>query len=120
MKMCEILQDIVLIEEFPPSWSDYRTQLKHKKEDLTLQELISHMRTKEANRLKDKMDSLSLNFSKANLVEFVVPTNRARYKGKGKNNKKSSYAKQQKKFSNKIQKPKGLCYVCGKAGHKAY
>jgi len=43
MKMCEILQANVLIEKFPPSWSDYRNHLKHKKKDLMLQELISHM-----------------------------------------------------------------------------
>ena len=36
------------------------------------------MRTEEANRLKDKMDSLFLNCSKANLIESVVPTNRDR------------------------------------------
>ncbi|KAA0049696.1 ty1-copia retrotransposon protein [Cucumis melo var. makuwa] len=54
MKMCEILQENVLLEKFPPSWNDYRSHLKHKKKDLKLQELISHMRTEEANRLKDK------------------------------------------------------------------
>jgi len=36
MQMCEILQAKVLIENFPPSWSDYRNHLKHKKKDLTL------------------------------------------------------------------------------------
>ncbi|KAA0042080.1 ty1-copia retrotransposon protein [Cucumis melo var. makuwa] len=54
MKMCEILQANVLLEKFPPSWNHYRNHLKHKKKDLKLQELISHMRTEEANRLKDK------------------------------------------------------------------
>ena len=49
MKMCEILQANVLIKKIPPSWSDYRNHLKHKKKDLTLQESISHMRTKETN-----------------------------------------------------------------------
>ncbi|XP_060190419.1 uncharacterized protein LOC132619578 [Lycium barbarum] len=34
MKMCEILQDNVLLEKFPLSWSDYRNQLKHKKKNL--------------------------------------------------------------------------------------
>jgi len=52
------------------------------------------VRTKEANRLKDKMDSLSLNCSKANLVEFALPTNRDRFKGKGKKNQKPNYTKQ--------------------------
>ncbi|XP_038889290.1 uncharacterized protein LOC120079196 [Benincasa hispida] len=54
MKMCEILQENVLLEKFLPSLSDYRNHLKHKKKDLTLQELIIHMRTKEANRQNDK------------------------------------------------------------------
>ncbi|XP_019230055.1 PREDICTED: uncharacterized protein LOC109211017 [Nicotiana attenuata] len=68
MEMCEILQANVLLQMFPPSWSNYRYQLKHKKKNFTLQELISHTRTEEANRLKDveserlkdKMKSLSL------------------------------------------------------------
>lgn len=94
MKMCEILRANVLIEKFLPSWSDYRNQLKYKKKNLALQELINHLRTEEANRLKDKMNSLSLNSSYVNLIESVVPTNRDKYKGKHKKNQKSSYAKQ--------------------------
>ncbi|KAA0041578.1 ty1-copia retrotransposon protein [Cucumis melo var. makuwa] len=54
MKMCKILQANVLLEKFPPSWNDYHNHLKHKKKDLKLPELISHMYTEEANRLKDK------------------------------------------------------------------
>ncbi|KAK4718279.1 hypothetical protein R3W88_016617 [Solanum pinnatisectum] len=66
MKICEIFQANVLLEKFPPAWSDYRNQLKHKKKNLTLQEIISHMKTEEANHLKDKMEEFSLNSSKAN------------------------------------------------------
>jgi len=80
MKMCEILQANVLIKKFPPSWSYYRNHLKHKKKDLTQQELISHMQTEEANRLKDRMPSLSLNSVNSNLVESVVPMNKNRFK----------------------------------------
>jgi len=65
-------------------WSDYRNQLIHKKKDLTLQELISHIRTEEADRLKDKLDSLSLIL--LNLVEFAVSIHKDRFKGKGKKN----------------------------------
>ncbi|KAL0371762.1 UNVERIFIED_CONTAM: hypothetical protein Scaly_0857800 [Sesamum calycinum] len=54
MKMCEILQANVLLEKFPITWNDYRNHLKYKKRHLTLQELISHMRTEEANRIKEK------------------------------------------------------------------
>ena len=51
------------------------------------------MRTEEANSLKDKMDSLSLNSSKANLLQSTEPINRDKFKGKGKKNQKSNYSK---------------------------
>ncbi|KAL0323220.1 UNVERIFIED_CONTAM: hypothetical protein Sangu_1941300 [Sesamum angustifolium] len=87
MKMCEILQANVLLEKFPPTWSEYRNHLKHKKRDLTLQELIRHMRTEEANRLKDKETSLSSLSIKANLVESAGSKDRF-YQNKGKNSKR--------------------------------
>ena len=82
MKMCEMLQAIVLLEKSLPSWSDYRNQLKHKKKDLTLQELIGHKRTEEANRLKDKQGFVSSIYVKYNLVESVSAS-KDRFKGKG-------------------------------------
>ena len=36
MKTYKILQANVLIENFPPSWSDYKNHFKHQKKDLTL------------------------------------------------------------------------------------
>ena len=36
MKMCENMQANVLLEKFPPSWSNYKNYLKHKKKDLSL------------------------------------------------------------------------------------
>ncbi|XP_016902969.2 uncharacterized protein LOC107991967 [Cucumis melo] len=94
MKMCEILQANVLLEKFPSSWNDYRNHLKHKKRDLKLQELISHMRTEEANRLKDKLASQNLNSVNANLVKssFVNRDRTKQEKGhKGKNSEKRQF-----------------------------
>ena len=119
MKMCEILQANVLLEKFPPSWNDYRNHLKHKKKDLKLQELISHMRTEEANRLKDKLASQNLNSVNANLVEssFVNRDRTKQEKGhKGKNSEKRQF----KTTGGQIKKKKLVCYVCGKEGHKSY
>jgi len=79
---------------------------------------MSHMRIKKANCLKDKMDSRSLNSSNANLVESAVPINRDRFKGKSKENQKPSYPKQQNKFSNKIQQPKGCAMPVASRGTK--
>ncbi|KAH6794775.1 centromere protein X [Perilla frutescens var. hirtella] len=134
MKMCEILQANILLEKFPPSWNDYRNQLKHKKRDLSLHELISHIRTEEANRLKDKCSSFP-NFN-ANLVET------AGFSGKGKTPvaaKKGSFHAN-KNYPNRFNKgddnrnspnyfnkgsdkkimKNGGCYVCGDPGHKAF
>jgi len=69
MKLCDVFLANVLLEKFPSSWTDYRNHLKHKKKDLTLEELVSHMRTEEANRLKDKPVSVTTNTAKVNLVE---------------------------------------------------
>nr|XP_016471390.1 PREDICTED: uncharacterized protein LOC107793528 [Nicotiana tabacum] len=95
MKMCEILQANVLLENFSPSWSDYMNQLKYTKKNLTLQELTSHMRTEEANCLKVKQ----------------------------KKGQKKGYVKKQNYFNKpegQIQKSKGPCYVCGKIVHKDF
>ncbi|KAL0327337.1 UNVERIFIED_CONTAM: hypothetical protein Sangu_1811700 [Sesamum angustifolium] len=103
MKMCEILQANVLLEKFHPSWNDYRNHLKHKKRDLTLQELISHMRTEEANRLKDKEIS-NYSFSiKANLVE-PSESSKDRFQRKGQKFKKNVQQKSHKGNDGKIQR----------------
>lgn len=118
MKMCEILQANVLLEKFPPSWSDYRNHLKHKKKDLSLQELVSHMRTEEANRLKDKLDVVSSTISKANLVEtgdFSVKdrSNKGQKKGPNQGDHKKPIGVN--KADRKIEKKtiNRNCYVCG-------
>ncbi|KAL0290771.1 UNVERIFIED_CONTAM: Retrovirus-related Pol polyprotein from transposon TNT 1-94 [Sesamum angustifolium] len=107
MKMCEILQANVLLEKFPPSWNDYRNHLKHKKRDLTLQELISPMRTEEANRLKDKEISNSSFSIKANFVE-PSESSKDRFQHKGKKFKKNVQQKSHKENDGKIQKNKSV------------
>ncbi|KAK4404477.1 Retrovirus-related Pol polyprotein from transposon TNT 1-94 [Sesamum angolense] len=92
MKMCEILQTNVLLAKFPSTWSEYRNHLKHKKRDLTLQGLIDHMRTEEANRLKDKETSLSSLSIKANLVESARSKDMF-YQNKGKKFQKNNHHK---------------------------
>ncbi|GAA0170397.1 hypothetical protein LIER_24665 [Lithospermum erythrorhizon] len=73
MKLDKIFLAKVLLEKFPPSWSEYRNHLKHKKRDMPFQELISHMRTEEANRLKGKDKKIIPNSStNANLIEIAI------------------------------------------------
>ncbi|KAA0051417.1 ty1-copia retrotransposon protein [Cucumis melo var. makuwa] len=117
--MCEILQVNVLLEKFPPSWNDYRNHLKHKNKDLNLQELISRMRTEEANKLKDKLASKNLNSVNANLVESSVANIDKTKQDKG-HKRKNSEKRQFKAHGGQIKKKKLIYYVCGKEGHKSY
>lgn len=121
MKICEVFQANVLLEKFPPSWREFRNNLKHRKEFLSLQDLISHMRIEEANRIKDNQDSVLVNVTKANLVESAAAPGSDKFKGKGKKvfNKGKKQGKVNKP-SGKIQKKTFVCYVCGKPDHKAY
>ncbi|TYK06658.1 ty1-copia retrotransposon protein [Cucumis melo var. makuwa] len=102
-----------------PSWNDYRNHLKYKKKDLKLQELISHMHTEEANRLKDKLASQNLNSVNAYLVESSI-VNRDRTKQEKGHKGKNSEKRQFKTPGGQIKKKKLVCYVCGKEGHKSY
>ncbi|KAK4722292.1 hypothetical protein R3W88_012525 [Solanum pinnatisectum] len=80
------------------------------------------MRTEEANRLKDKMEELSLNSSKANLVESSGTVVKGRFKGKQKKVSKKEHMKkknQVNKPESQIQKFKGPCFVCGKVDVEA-
>ncbi|KAE8666786.1 hypothetical protein F3Y22_tig00112491pilonHSYRG00280 [Hibiscus syriacus] len=120
MQMCEVLQANVLIEKLPKSWTDYRNSLKHKKRDISLEELVGHMKIEEANRLKDKLTNSMSNLSfRANLVEskFKKIMKRGNQDKKTKPQKATNFKKSGK------AKPEGKtfkCYVCGLPGHKAY
>ncbi|GAA0141407.1 hypothetical protein LIER_02556 [Lithospermum erythrorhizon] len=82
IKLDEVFPANILLEKFPPFWSEYRNRLKHKKRDMPLQELISHMRSEEANRLKDKTDRVTLhNSTNVNMVETTAPSNVNRKQG---------------------------------------
>ncbi|GJU80310.1 hypothetical protein Tco_1282675 [Tanacetum coccineum] len=50
MNMDEAIQVSCIIDKLPPSWKDFKHTLKHKKEELTLVELGSHLRIKESLR----------------------------------------------------------------------
>ncbi|CAN1352538.1 Retrovirus-related Pol polyprotein from transposon TNT 1-94, partial [Linum perenne] len=121
MKMCDIFQANVLIEKLPDSWSEYKNKLKHKKRDMTLEELIGHMKIEEANKQKDK-DVISNSLSvKANIVE----SRNSDRKIKAANQSKRPAWKNKNHTSFKRpgynQEPsKAGCYVCGRTGHKAY
>uniref|UniRef100_A0A2N9HZD6 Integrase catalytic domain-containing protein n=1 Tax=Fagus sylvatica TaxID=28930 RepID=A0A2N9HZD6_FAGSY len=123
MVIDDAFQAAALIEKLPPSWKEYRNYLKHKKRDMSLEDLVVHIRIEESNRQKDKNDLVNEFSSKANLVEqnqLGKSENFQKFtRGKGPNKK---FEKRENKFKkhDKVQKKKkGPCFVCGKIGHNA-
>ncbi|GKB19883.1 zinc finger, CCHC-type containing protein [Tanacetum coccineum] len=53
MNMDEALQVSCIIDKLPHSWKDFKHTLNHKKEELTLVELGSHLRIEESLRAQD-------------------------------------------------------------------
>ncbi|GKD10263.1 hypothetical protein Tco_1189948 [Tanacetum coccineum] len=50
MNMDEAIQVSCIIDKLPPSWKDFKHTLKHKKDELTLVELGSHLHIEESLR----------------------------------------------------------------------
>lgn len=131
MKMCDVLQANVLIEKLHDTWSNYRNHLRHKKKDMSLEELVSHMKIEEANRLKDKFSSPNELSVKANIVESSVLKPDRFNKGKEikgnfkRNQNQKQLGVQNKKMisfkkNDKYEKSNRNCFTCGKPGHKAW
>ena len=97
-----------IIEKLPPSWRDFKVYLKHKRQEMTMEDLILRLRVEEDHRKGGSVDG-----ARANVIESEPSTKQKFQKFKG---KKMSKLKPKGKDFKRI---KGSCWVCGKAGHKA-
>ncbi|XP_071691122.1 uncharacterized protein [Rutidosis leptorrhynchoides] len=112
MNMDESIQVSSIIDKLPPSWKEFKHSLKHKKEELTLVELGSHLRIEESLRLQDNDKPKSnevAGTSVVNMVEHKKFTSNNDKKGKRKH---QGYNK-----ANPNKKSKLTCWKCGKTGH---
>ena len=102
-----------IIENFPPSWRDFKNYLKHKRKEMKLEELIVRLRIEEDNRKSERRVAGGQGMhGKANIVE----------QGQGSrfNKKRKFYGKIFKQgFQGGNKKFKGKCYTGGKEGHQA-
>ena len=58
-----------LVETLPESWKDYKNNMKHKMKQMSLKDVIIHIRIEEQNRNRDKVEKPKELSSKANVVE---------------------------------------------------
>ena len=103
----EAFQVAAFIEKLPPAWKDFKNYLKHKRKEMTLEDLIVRLKIEEDNRHAEKRSLRQSSISAANIVESV-PNAKKRKKNYGPKNHNNS----NKKF-------KGSCYNCGKSGHRS-
>ncbi|VFQ98472.1 unnamed protein product [Cuscuta campestris] len=109
MKQDECISVSNVIDKMPPSWKDYKRELKHNKDDLSLVQLGTHLRIEESVRAQESNKSKDVaGPSCVNMVED----------GGSKGKHKSGKRKQNKPDKNTAnKKQKVACWKCGKPGH---
>ena len=58
-----------LVETLLKSWKDYKNNMKHKRKQMSLEDVIIHIRIEEQNRNRDNVEKAKELSSKANVVE---------------------------------------------------
>ncbi|GKD56097.1 zinc finger, CCHC-type containing protein [Tanacetum coccineum] len=109
--MDEAIQVSCNIDKLLPSWKDFKHTLKHKKEQLTLVELGSHMRIKESLAVQDS-DKL-----KGNNVFGPLVVNMVKHNNSNRYNYNKSKRKHQVTNTDPHKKSKLTFWKCGKPGH---
>nr|KAJ0201746.1 hypothetical protein LSAT_V11C600333100 [Lactuca sativa] len=98
LKMDEAISVDVNIDKLPPCWKDFKHNLKHNKENLTLTQLGSHLRIEESIRTQEVDNNPKgknqVSSSSVNMVEGESSKNSKKSNGKrkfkGKNDKSSN------------------------------
>ncbi|GJS07096.1 hypothetical protein Tco_0363892 [Tanacetum coccineum] len=88
MALSETFQVAAIIEKLPPSWVEFKNYLKHKRKEMSVKDMVVHLRIEEDNKLAQK-DTYAPDSAKANMVEHIGSSSRSNSKGKGKDKKKN-------------------------------
>ena len=115
MILSETFQVAALIEKLPPAWKEFKSYLKHKRKQMSIEELITRLRIEEGNKNSEKM-SLRKDVAKANLME---QGQNSRGNKNHKPNDKGSKFGAKGGISKKPFKFLGKCFNCNKSGHKS-
>ncbi|XP_076934704.1 uncharacterized protein LOC143601090 [Bidens hawaiensis] len=116
MSLSETFQIACIIEKLPPSWVDFKNYLKHKRKEMTIEDLVVHLCTEEDNKIALKrIDGPGI--TKANVVKHGQSSKGN--KNSGKKNHGKSFNLGPKRVVGKKKRFQGTCYNCGKQVHRA-
>ncbi|GJX17259.1 pol polyprotein [Tanacetum coccineum] len=124
MTLSETFQVAAIIEKLPPSWVEFKNYLKHKRKEMSVEDLVVRLRIEEDNKLAQK-DTYTPDSAKANMVEHAGSSSRFNSKGNKKDKKKNDKKGKGKseylapKAGIVKQKFQGTCYNCDQPGHRA-
>jgi hypothetical protein len=102
-----------IIAKLPPSWTDFSTTLKHKRQELSLAELIGSLDVEERARAKDTRGK-GVETSSANMVQ--KENSNASHNNKRKNRQQNATKPNQATSFKKKNKGAG-CFVCASIDH---
>lgn len=124
MTLSETFQVAAIIEKLPPSWVEFKNYLKHKRKEMSVEDLVVRLRIEEDNKLAQK-NTYTPDSAKANLVEHASSSSKSRVKGKGKGKGKNDKKGKGKseylapKAAIVKQQFQGVCFNCDQPGHRA-
>ncbi|GKC92548.1 pol polyprotein [Tanacetum coccineum] len=75
MTLSETFKVATIIEKLPPSWAEFKNYLKHKRKEMSVEDLVVRLRIEEDNKLAQK-DTYAPDSAKANMVEHVGSSSR--------------------------------------------
>ncbi|KAL6572568.1 hypothetical protein OROMI_013526 [Orobanche minor] len=99
-----------VIEKLLPSWKDFKNHLKHKRKEMSLEDLVVRLRIVEDNRKSDSKFKRGPMEGKVNLLEH----------GSSSKKRKLSHVQEKGKKPFKAKKFTGNCHNCGKPNHKIW
>ena len=113
MVLGESFQVETVFEKLPPAWKDFKNYLKHKRNEMSMEDPVVRLRIEENNKRSDKKGVHTLTEVKANFLELgQVNKTKKKNKGKGSNLGPKRRVSKQQKFL-------GKCIIYGKQGHKS-
>ena len=105
MMLSETFQVEIIIENLLPAWKDFKSYLKYKRKETSIEDLIIRLRIEEDNRGSEKKEAHNPSEAKANFVEHGQGSKFKKSNNKGKGTKGG--------VSKKL-KFQGKCFNCWK------
>ena len=85
--LSETFQVTTIIEKLPLTWKDFTNYLKHRRKEMSIEDLIIRLRIEEDNRGSEKKMAHNPNEAKANFLEHGQSSKFKKGNNKGKDTK---------------------------------